>query len=240
VSKLCCGSLLIVLLGLTACGGGSAATSTAASSFQPIVAGTQLGNNTSAADSFTGHSNGNAAAGNVSKVSIRKLLSIPASAKIYAHLMVWFGKPNHIKVGYDSADPRQIHKQLDDMESRGIQGAIIDWYGTDPIHSHDDIAAAHIMHDAEERGGFEFAITEDGGGGPQLCARTPGCDVTRQVISDLNYVMRQYAVSPAYMKVKSRPVVFFFGLELYDVNWEEGACQGKRSSAICLPKRSRL
>ena len=189
MSKFYCGVLLFALLQLTACGGKSERTSAGSASTHKPFTEAQLGNNTSAADSFAGHPNGNAPAGNVSKVSIRTQLSIPTSTRLYAHLMVWFGKSNHIDVGYDSADPRQIHKQLDDMESRGIQGTIIDWYGTDRSHSHDDLATANIMHDAEERDGFEFAIMEDGGGGPRLCVRTPGCDVTWQVIFDLNYML---------------------------------------------------
>jgi len=103
--------------------------------------------NTSASSSFDGQTNGNIGVANVSKVSIRTLLSIPSSTKIYAHLMVWFGTSNHMNVGYDSANVAQIHKQLDDMHSRGIQGAIIDWYGPGSAHQHENLAATNVMHD---------------------------------------------------------------------------------------------
>ena len=178
------------------------------------------GNNTSTADSFETQHNGNAGAGNVSKVSIRSALHISDSTPIWAHLMVWFGTPSHVNVGYDSADPNQVHKQLDDMQSRGIQGAIIDWYGTDSSHTHEDKAATLVMQDAQERGGFQFAVMEDAGGGPQLCAQTPGCNVTSQVAADLNYVMSHYAESPAYIHVQGHPAIFFFGLEQYAVDWK--------------------
>ncbi len=52
-----------------------------------------------------------------------------ATTKIYAHLMVWFGGSNHMNVGYSSADAGQVHQQITDMISRGIDGVIIDWYG---------------------------------------------------------------------------------------------------------------
>ncbi|HSK45352.1 MAG TPA: Ig-like domain-containing protein, partial [Candidatus Binatia bacterium] len=90
---------------------------------------TETGNNTSAADGFAAQSNGNAAAGNVSKVATRTLLYPGSSAKIYAHFMPWFGSPKHFSVGYISDDSLQINMQVTDMLSRGLNGVIIDWYG---------------------------------------------------------------------------------------------------------------
>ena len=230
------GVLLVAALtmGLAACGGGSIAPRTAATSepSQPAPADipqASVANNTSAADSFKAQANGNESAGNVSKVSIRSALKIPSSTPIWAHLMVWFGQPNHMDVGYDSADPNQVHKQLDDMQSRGIQGAIIDWYGTDSSQAHVNAAATTVMEDAQGRDGFQFAIMEDAGGGPQLCAQTPGCNITDQVIADLNYVMGHYTQSPAYIQVHGHPAIFFFGLEQFPVDWNKvrGSVKGK-------------
>jgi len=225
VSKFYQGGALLaaaLTLGLAACGGGSispqAASATQGSPASPQSA---LTNNTSAADSFVAQQNGNAGTGNVSKVSIRSVLNIPASTPVWAHLMVWFGQPNHMNVGYDSADPNQVHKQLDDMQSRGIQGAIIDWYGADATHAHENSAANTVMQDAQDRGGFQFAIMEDAGGGPQLCAQQPGCDVTQQVINDVNYVISHYAQSSAYIRINGHPAIFFFGLEAFPVNWNK-------------------
>jgi hypothetical protein len=209
-------------MGLAACGGGSmspqGASAVQASPSSPQIA---IANNTSAADSFAAQQNGNAGASNVSKVSIRSALKIPASTPIWAHLMVWFGQSNHMNVGYDSADPNQVHKQLDDMQSRGIQGAIIDWYGTDASHAHEDSAATTVMQDAQSRGGFQFAIMEDAGGGPQLCAQQPGCDVTEQVVNDVKYAISHYAQSSAYIRISGHPAIFFFGLEQFSVDWNK-------------------
>ncbi len=213
-------------MGLAACGGGAMSVQ-GTSGAQPSSASPQsaMGNNTSAADSFAAQQNGNVAAGNVSTVSIRSGLNIPGSTPIWAHLMVWFGQPNHMNVGYDSADPNQVQKQLDDMQSRGIQGAIIDWYGTDPSQAHENAAAATVMQEAQGRDGFQFAIMEDGGGGPQQCAQQPGCDVTQQVINDLNYVMGHYATSSAYIQIHGHPAIFFFGLEQFPVDWHKVRAQ---------------
>lgn len=177
----------------------------------------ETGNNTSAADSFATQTNGNIGASNVSKVSLRSLLYTGNNSRIYAHFMPWFGGTNHMNVGYKSDDPVQVNKQVTDMLSRGIEGVIIDWYG--PTHTRENNATLYMMKEAESRGGqFHFAITEDVGA-LKTCASTAGCDITQQMIDDLNYAYNTFYGSPAYMRVGSRPVVFFFGVDAYTIDW---------------------
>src|SRR3954447_3474029 len=95
----------------------------------------ETANNTSAADSFAPSANGNSGAGNISKVPTRTLLYPGSTAKLYAHLMPWFGFGNHIDVGYNSADIQQVRKQVTDMISRGLDGVIMDWYGRGATNS---------------------------------------------------------------------------------------------------------
>jgi hypothetical protein len=166
----------------------------------------ETGNNTSAASSFTTLTDGDAAPVNISKVPTRTLLYSSATTAIYAHFMAWFGGTNHMNVGYSSDDTTQVHKQISDMLSRGIQGMIIDWYGT--THTRENTTSIYVMKDAETRGGaFVFAIMEDGGQW-QTCSTC--LSITQQVINDLNYVYSTFEVSSAYMRVGSRPVIFFF------------------------------
>ncbi len=121
----------------------------------------ETGNNTSTANSFGGQTNGNAPASNVSKLPIASLLYSGATTKVYGHLLGWFGKPNHIGVGYQSNTAAQVHAQVQDMMSRGMAGAVLDWYGAaDPFI---DGTAMLLKNEAEAHSGFEFAITEDKG-----------------------------------------------------------------------------
>jgi PKD domain-containing protein len=178
----------------------------------------ESGNNTSAASSFTTQNNGNAGASNVSKVSLRSLLYPGSTTKIYAHLLPWFGQPKHISVGYNSDDPAQMTRQVSDMLSRGVQGAIIDWYG--PSSTRSNQTALNLKSEAEtRRGAFEFAIQEDAGALADA-ARQAGCDVTQQLISDLTYAANTFEQSPAYMRIDGRPIVFFFDVTKYYVDWE--------------------
>src|SRR5581483_6479797 len=89
----------------------------------------ETGNNTSAADSYAGWSNGNLPATNVSKVSVKTLLYPGSTTKVYAHLLGWWGTSSHKDIGYSSSDPAQVKRQVADLVSRGCDGGIVDWYG---------------------------------------------------------------------------------------------------------------
>ena len=177
----------------------------------------ELGNNTSGSDYFTAKSNGNLGAGNVSDVSVKSLLYSGATTKVFAHLMPWFGGSNHMDVGYASNDPVQVREQVAAMRARGIDGVIIDWYGRN--FTREDQATYYFKREGERLGGsFKFAVMEDAGA-LRKCASTKGCSVTSELISDLNYAYSNYMKSSAYMRIDGRPVVFFFGVEAFYIDW---------------------
>jgi hypothetical protein len=100
------------------------------------------------------------------------------------------------------------------MISRGISGAIVDWYG--PNSGSKNESTRLLMQEAE-RQNFEFAVSEDAGSLAECQKR--GCDVTDQLNSDLRYAAEHFEGSPAYLRFNNRPAVFFFGLEKYSINW---------------------
>jgi PKD repeat protein len=181
----------------------------------------ETSNNTSAADTFATQTNNNVGATNISKMPIRGLLYPGSTAKIYAHLVPWFGFGDHMNVGYVSSDLLQVQKQVNDMLSRGIDGAVIDWYGrgeSSKNFASYDLATQEFMHQAELHPGFNFAIMHDAGA-LKTCAATIGCDVTQTLIDDLNYVNVTYSGSTAYVTSGGRPVIYFFGHEAYAIDW---------------------
>jgi hypothetical protein len=171
----------------------------------------QTSNNTSASSSFTGTSNGNVAPKGVSKLPIRSLLYPGATTKVYVHVQPWWGKSSHINIGYDSADTAQAERQVKDMISRGIDGAIMDYYG--PTSTHNEKATLALLKAAETHPGFEFAVGEDGN------ALKGASSPTSKIISDLKHVYYTYMNSSAYMRKNGRPVVTFFGTEAYNIDW---------------------
>jgi hypothetical protein len=175
----------------------------------------QASNNTSAANSFVNHSNGNLGAGHISKVNTRSLLYPGARTKIYAHVVLWFGQSNHMNVGYSSSDPAQIKRQINDMISRGINGVVMVWYGPNNAI---DRAAQLVMHEAEAHPGFTFAIMIDHGA--ILWNSCSGCNPQQALIEQLQYVERTYFQSPAYLKSNGQPVVTNFDIDLfYSIDW---------------------
>jgi hypothetical protein len=175
----------------------------------------QTANNTSAANTFVAQANGNAGPGNVSKVDVHSLLYSGTSTKVYAHLLLWFGGSNHMNVGYSSTDAGQIHNQITDMISRGIDGVIIDWYGP---NNGIDQATKLVMAEAESHPGFTFAIMIDQGAIQwDSCS---GCSAQQALISQLQYIEQTYFPSKAYMTQQGRPVVTNFNIDLsYSVDW---------------------
>ena len=175
----------------------------------------QQANNTSAANGFATQTNGNSGAGNVSKVDVHSLLYPGADTKIYAHLLLWFGGSNHMNVGYSSTDAAQVHRQIEDMVSRGIDGVIIDWYGP---NNGIDQATKLVMAEAETHPGFTFAIMIDQGAIQwDSCS---GCSPQDALINQLQYIEQTYFPSPSYMTQQGRPVVTNFNIDQsYSVDW---------------------
>lgn len=171
----------------------------------------ETSNNTSAVQ---GSPNGNAAPGNVSKLPIRSLLYPGATTTVVVRFMPWFGDKSHRKFGYQSNDEKQLQRQVEDMLSRGIDGAIVDWYGP---HQEFKNHVTELLLREGERQGFKVAVSEDAGALKE-CAKT-GCDVTGELISDLKYAADHFEQSPAYLSFNGRPVVTFFGLEKLDIDW---------------------
>ena len=175
----------------------------------------QTANNTSASNGFASQSNGNLGANNVSKVDVHSLLYSNASTKVFAHLMLWFGTPDHMNVGYNSTDPAQVQRQITDMISRGIDGVVIDWYGPNNFV---DQATQAVMHEVEKHPGFTFAIMIDAG----AVARNScgGCSPQNALINLLQYVERNYFVSPSYFTIGGQPVVTNFNVDRsYSIDW---------------------
>ena len=127
-------AVLLLPVCLVGCGSHGAMNATTAD--QNVASETlasQTANNTSASGGFSSQMNGNLGANNVSKLDVHSLLYSGTTTKVFAQLLVWFGQSDHMNVGYDSTDPDQVHRQITDMISRGIDGVIVDWYGPNKI-----------------------------------------------------------------------------------------------------------
>jgi hypothetical protein len=178
--------------------------------------------------------------GIVSKVPIKSLFPAGSTTKVLVETQAWFCTNgmasiptsanadqcgSHIDIGYDSNAATHVKNEVLDMMSRGIDGALLDWSGQSAglgaIDQHStDTAAINtgnislVMKEAEASGGkFVFSVMEDEG--IKACASAAGCDVTTQLLSDLNFLATHFFPSSAYEKIGGRPTVYFFAEDTY-------------------------
>jgi hypothetical protein len=175
----------------------------------------ETANNTSAASGFKAQTNGNAGAGSVSKVDIHSLLYAGATTQIFAELQPWFGDKRHMQVGYTSWNPAQVEKQLEDMESRGITGVVIDWYG--PA---DDTEVTTLTWLAAAANHPEFKIIIMIDKGAVTLSPCKGCNPQQTMIYLTNYVLNHYATSTSYATLDGKPIITQFDLDLhFTLDW---------------------
>lgn len=177
----------------------------------------ETGNNTSAADTFTAASDGNAGAGNVSKVDTHSLLYPGNATNIFAHVMPWWGKSSHINIGYNSQDPAEAQKQVSDIASRGMNGAVLDWYGPD---SFEDAAIKVFANQVLAQPNFTFAV-EIEHGAVLWDSCYPTCSATTAFINLANTVAQRFYSSPAYLRMGGRPVLMEFDMAAFTVDWNQ-------------------
>jgi hypothetical protein len=207
-------SLLAVCL--AGCGASSNSSSASLiSGASPTTVASLSANNTSAANAFATQSNGNLGANNVSKIDVHSLLYPGAQTKILAQLLLWFGQSDHMSVGYSSTDPAQVTRQIEDMMSRGIDGAIVDWYGPNNAI---DAATQLVMHEAEKHAGFSFAIMIDAGAIASNGCN--GCNPQQTLLKLMQYIEQNYFPSSAYLNVQGQPVITNFNIDYnYQIDW---------------------
>lgn len=118
----------------------------------------------------------------------------------------WFGRTNHINVGYNSQDANLIQKQINDAKALGIAAFVVNWYG--PRHPFEDKAYAEMQKQANESD-FKMAIMYDEDDSDPR-------ESTEAVLVDLQYAYDRY-IGPnaqipnkSYLRYNGRPVIFIF------------------------------
>ncbi|ANB71521.1 hypothetical protein AYM40_03420 [Paraburkholderia phytofirmans OLGA172] len=180
--------------------------------------------NTSASLTFAGTSNGNLGGStSVSNVNIHTLLYPGHTTKVLAHYLPWWADPasRRVSVGYRSDDPAQALRTFKDMQARGVDGVIVDWYGQTDTHGGQpdtrdqpepiDVAWRKSMPELAKFPDLSFSIMVDSG--TYSFNRCKDCDVTQTVLSQLDYISRTYFSSRQYLRYNGHPVVFEFGMD---------------------------
>ncbi len=174
--------------------------------------------NTSAGATFAGSTNGNLpGSASISKVNVHTLLYPGSTTKVLAHYLPWWGPdPRGLNSGYRSDDPQQALRTFTDMQSRGVDGVMIDWYGKGNFT---DNAWKASMPALAKVPSLSFAIMIDAG--TFKFNAPPGKDLTETILYHLDYLTHEYFSSNQYLRVDGHPVVSEFGMEgVGNADWE--------------------
>ncbi|MFP5234851.1 MAG: hypothetical protein ACLGSD_03040 [Acidobacteriota bacterium] len=171
------------------------------------------GNNTSASSSFGAVPDGDAAPGNVSKVSLKKLLPPGFSGKVLAHWMPWWkcsetpcegshDKRDPLRVHYSTEDAAQIDRTIDDMISRGYDGVMVAEANTAGADAAGALAMAGEM---PKFPGFLFAVSEN----HLNKIHSPG-EQLEKLMGDIAFDQSHFFRLANYLRIGGRPVVYVF------------------------------
>jgi hypothetical protein len=118
----------------------------------------------------------------------------------------WFGRQNHINVGYSSQDRNILQQQITEARELGIGGFVVNWYGA--RHEYEDRSYL-LLQQAAAQSGFKTALMYD----EDVNDTGPATD---RVVVDLQYAYDRY-IGPnslpsrsAYLRYNGRPVIFIF------------------------------
>jgi hypothetical protein len=124
---------------------------------------------------------------------------------------------------YDSGDPDVIEYHALLMKLAGIDGVILDWYGT---VDHFDYASIHrhalAFVEQAKRSGLEFAVCYEDQTIPKLIegGRIKASERVEHARREIDWLRKNWFGKAAYLKLQDRPVLLAFGRDgLTDDEW---------------------
>lgn len=127
---------------------------------------------------------------------------------------------------YDSADPAVLEYHVLLMKLAGVDGVIVDWYGsTDYLDYGANNTATLKLFAVTRRAGLKFALCYedqtirhliDGG-------RLTADGAVAQAQKDMQYLQTNWFADPLYLRLMNRPVLLNFGPQYFlsSSNWDE-------------------
>jgi hypothetical protein len=138
---------------------------------------------------------------------------------------------------YDSSDPDVLEYQTLEMKVAGIDGVLIDWYGTENLY---DYATNHRntlrMIEAVKKAGLKFAIVYEDQTVNNLVAK--GIWTKENAVAKgqelMKWVDANWFRSPSYVHVGGRPVFLVFGPQYFKEGEWTSLFSGLASKPIYL------
>jgi hypothetical protein len=115
---------------------------------------------------------------------------------------------------YASSDPKVIEYHLLLMKYTGIDGVLIDWYGSSDLNDYKSIRTnTEALINALDEVGLDFAIMYEDRTITAAVNADPGFDRIAGAQDDMLYLEQNYFLKPSYITVNEKPLLLVFGPE---------------------------
>jgi len=113
---------------------------------------------------------------------------------------------------YASGDPDLIEYHLLLMKYSGIDGLLIDWYGSYNVYDTYILTRnSNAIIDACKKVGLEFAIIYEDRTIPNVIMNTGNKDTVELAVADMAFIMNSYMKRSNYIKINDVPLLGVFG-----------------------------
>lgn len=136
---------------------------------------------------------------------------------------------------YASSDPNIIEYQLLLMKYSGIDGILIDWYGSSDWNDYGtNRRNTEAIIDAIDDVGLKFAIVYEDQTIPQVIKNDNSLDAIGAAQTDMNYLEQHYFSNPSYITIDNKPLLLVFGPQAFKTPEEWGDIFSVLSTEPCF------
>lgn len=113
---------------------------------------------------------------------------------------------------YASSDPAVIENHLLLMKYAGIDGILIDWYGSFDVNDYALVKRnTNALIAVIDKVGLKFAIVYEDRTVPAVMSGTGAVDAVSVARADMAYIQTNYFTKSSYIKIDNRPLLMVFG-----------------------------
>lgn len=137
---------------------------------------------------------------------------------------------------YDSSNPAVIEYHLLLMKYAGIDGVLIDWYGTHNVHDYKpNLLSSNALIDNLDEVGLEFAIVYEEYTAESVAAQTSKSAI-EAAQEDLAYMQSNYFNTKEYIEIDNQPLLMTFGPRFFqkESQWDQ-ILEGISPNPLLLP-----
>ena len=113
---------------------------------------------------------------------------------------------------YASSDPDLIEYHLLLMKYSGIDGVLIDWYGSTNVYDYGtNRRNTEALVEKLDKVGLKFAIVYEDATIPQVMSNTGSGEAVVLARNDMYYIQQHYFNKSSYIKIGGKPLLLVFG-----------------------------